>query len=171
MAEISKPPIGGICLRKKFRYGSVTVNTGLKIGNCLGSCGNHDRAILNTIILLNNENALAIPPKITAFPTALPGITAAGTPFLYLSILSSISFPLSRSLLLPPPLPLLSGEMKAAVGEATGIRTASSCICNAARQGVGAVVSSVGNITDAICYHGRSITHHLGPKLHRDLRF
>ena len=130
MAEISQPPIAGICRRKKLRYGSVTVNTGLRIGNCCGSCGNQDRAILNTMTLLNKENALAIPPKMTAFPTALPGITAAGTPVLLLSNLPFRIFSFfspCRLLIMLLLLLLRDGEMKAA-GE-SDMRTACNCVC------------------------------------------
>ena len=42
--DISKPAIGGIVWRNTFKYGSVTVKIGLKIGNCDTSWGNHDNA-------------------------------------------------------------------------------------------------------------------------------
>lgn len=43
---MSNPPMGGITERKTFKYGSVTINIGRKIGNWLNSCGNQDKAML-----------------------------------------------------------------------------------------------------------------------------
>ena len=78
IAEISNPPIAGICLRKKARYGSVTVNTGLSIGNCLGSCGNQLSATLKMRMLEKREKPLARPWTRTAVAALSPGRTAAG---------------------------------------------------------------------------------------------
>jgi hypothetical protein len=78
IADISNPPIVGICLRKKARYGSVTVNTGLRIGNCLGSCGNQLSATLKIRMLEKREKPLETPWKRTAVAALSPGMTAAG---------------------------------------------------------------------------------------------
>ena len=58
------------------KYGSVTVNTGLRIGNCLGNCGNQDNANLANITLEKISTALLKPWANVPVIIGSPGITA-----------------------------------------------------------------------------------------------
>ena len=55
----------------------VPVKTGRKTGNCLGSCGNHDKKNRNIIALLNRLIAFETPWKTSPLTSGDPGITAA----------------------------------------------------------------------------------------------